>query len=355
MRRFDLRCSKPVSGARLTIWAVIATMLASPAAAQKTDVVVLDDGNRFVGEIKRLDRGLLVLSLNGFNGDASVKWDHVIRLTSDKHMEIQLRAGERVFGTLIESSGEGALRIQTTTGSFETAVADVVIIDPIKDRFWRRLKTNVSTGFSYTKATDVLQFNFGGTVEYRKRRAAAALKMNSIINSKAQEKKKTNSDIQLYGFRFFSNMWFYRGGLTGSRNDELGIDFRGSVSAGLGRAIMYSNRRLFYVSTLLSGNREFTSDGGRTNNLELVLASGYDAYRYDTPKVDVEANLLVYLNLTSWGRYRISHDGLISLELVKDLFWDITHLYYRYDSDPSTTASSKSDYGIVTGVRYKFN
>ncbi len=49
------------------------------------------------------------------------------------------------------------------------------------------------------------------------------------------------------------------------------------------------------------------------------------------------------------------YKSVLSDELLKDLFWDLGQLYYRYDSDPSEFAASKSDWGIVSGLRYKYN
>jgi len=62
-----------------------------------------------------------------------------------------------------------------------------------------------------------------------------------------------------------------------------------------------------------------------------------------------------FVNLTTWGRYRINFDGRISIELgVADLFWDLSQVYYRFDSDPSLAAAGRDDYGFVTGLRYEF-
>ena len=62
-----------------------------------------------------------------------------------------------------------------------------------------------------------------------------------------------------------------------------------------------------------------------------------------------------YVNLTKWGHYRFNFDGRVSIELgVEDLFWDISQIYYRFDSDPSSATASSDDYGFVSGLRYKF-
>ena len=135
----------------------------------------------------------------------------------------------------------------------------------------------------------------------------------------------------------------------------MGIDFRGTLAGGLGRHVIQTNRVHFLISTLLSGNREFTSDGQITNNLELVLDTDLAAFRYDTPKLELDTGLALFYSLTTENRYRVNFDARLSLELgLKDFFWDIGQLYYLYDSEPSDTALSKDDYGVISGLRYKF-
>ena len=330
------------------------SLLATPALAKKTDVAVMDNGNRFVGEIKMLEFGLLDLSLTDVKGRVRIEWEHVIRLTSNKQLGIELRSGQHYFGSLIESSADGVLRIRTDFGEVEIDRTDVVIIEPVKATFWKRLSADVSTGISFTKATDIVQFNFGGLVSYRTVRTLTNLGLNTIITAKSGD-TKTNSDLPLTHFRYFEDKWFLRGETGGNRNDELGIDFRGSLAAGGGRRLIHSNSTLVLVSVSLSANRELTSDDRRTNNLELVFDTTLMAFRYDTPKLEFNTELSVFVNLTTEDRYRVDLDGRISLELIEDLFWDIGQVYFRYDSDPSQTASSRTDWGIVSGLRYKFN
>ena len=71
--------------------------------------------------------------------------------------------------------------------------------------------------------------------------------------------------------------------------------------------------------------------------------------------LSVETSGTQYFNLTTSGRYRFNFDARFSLELgIADLYWDLSQLYFRFDSEPSLDATSRSDYGIVTGLRYKF-
>jgi hypothetical protein len=327
----------------------------SPALAQKTDVVYMDNGNVIIGEVKKLERGLLEFSVDDVKGRLRIEWEHVVRLTSDQQLDIDVGLGRFYLGSLIESSADGKLCIKTGAAELEVELVDVVLIAPIKDSFWKRLEADVTAGFSFTKASDIVQFNLGGSATYRTVKAFSNISLNTIITSKADSGEKTNSDLRASHLRFFKRKWFYLGSAGANRNDEQGIDFRGNLAGGAGRRLLHSNRSILLVSASLSANREYTSDGRKTNNLELAVGTNALAFRHDTPKLEMRSDLTVFVNLTTQGRYRVDYDGLASIELViEDLFWDISQVYYRFDSDPSATAASRHDYGFVTGLRYKF-
>ena len=60
----------------------LAAFLAAPAWARpKTDVVVLDNGDRVSCEIKKLQRGKLTISTDA-SGTITLKWSHVVGLQS---------------------------------------------------------------------------------------------------------------------------------------------------------------------------------------------------------------------------------------------------------------------------------
>ena len=330
----------------------ILSLFSFPCHAKKTDVVRLDNGNEIIGEIKYMDKGLLTFDVEHISNKLKIKWNHVVSLKSKKMLDIDTLRGS-YYGSLIEAKSEGELRIKTADNIVDVKLSDVLFIEPIKDTFLDRLEANLSTGISFTKATDILQLNLGGSVEYRKLESFTVLKLNTILTSKTGEKTKTNANLGLNYNHLLVKRWFYRGDIGFSRNDELGINLRSSLSAGIGKILLHTNRRMFSVAMLLSGNRENTSDGRRTNNLELVIDTKFHSYRHDTPKLDFRTDLALYSNLNVSERYRADWDARLSIELYKDLFWDISQIYFLYDSVPSTTAASTYDFGIISGLRYK--
>lgn len=327
---------------------------AAPATAKKTDVVTMDSGKKFVGEIKKMEFGLLDFSMDEVRNRLDIKWNQVAGVTSTKQLAFDLSNGDRLFGSLVAPSSGGMLRIQTNVGEFEVPISEVVVCEPIKSSFSRRFSADISTGVSFVKSTDILQLNFGGSARYRTTKALTQMTFNSFYTT-TDDETSSNGDFPVTHYRFFKGAWFYRGDLSASHNDELGIDFRGTVGGGFGNRLVHSNQAMVTVSTLLLGNREYTNDDSKSNFLELVLDTGLLMFRYDSPKLEFYLRLTGFLNLTTWGRYRINSNARFSFELFKDLFWDLGQLYYRYDSDPSDLASSKSDWGIVSGLRLKYN
>ncbi len=74
-------------GAALALMGAIA-----PLQAQKTDVVVLINGNRITGEVKDLSHGKLDYSTDDM-GRLSIEWTKVVRLSSPRPFEADTQVG----------------------------------------------------------------------------------------------------------------------------------------------------------------------------------------------------------------------------------------------------------------------
>ena len=83
---------------------------AFPASArEKTDVVILRNGDHLTGEIKGMERGKLDFNTDDI-GRISIEWDKVVdRLTTTHQYEAELRSGDRTDGAL-SSPADGRAR-----------------------------------------------------------------------------------------------------------------------------------------------------------------------------------------------------------------------------------------------------
>ena len=95
---------------------ILSQLMSLPALGRdKTDVIILKNGDHITGEIKSLARGKMSLSTDSM-GTVSIEWEDVERVTSQWVFEVETETGLRTFGSLspaaeprtIEVIGEGS-------------------------------------------------------------------------------------------------------------------------------------------------------------------------------------------------------------------------------------------------------
>ena len=82
----------------------------------KTDVVILKNGDHITGEIKSLDRGKMSLS-TGYMGTVQIEWEDVAQVTSQWPFEVETETGLRIFGSLSPAAESETMEILGEEGS----------------------------------------------------------------------------------------------------------------------------------------------------------------------------------------------------------------------------------------------
>src|SRR6188474_897204 len=115
------------------------------AFAQKTDKVALKNGDTVTGEIKYMKFGMLKFDMTG-PGKIDIKWEEIVKIRSDKKLQITMRNGD-VWITTLDSMFK----------TREVILDDLVEIVKIKDKFLQRLDGDFNLGFNYAKSTENTQ------------------------------------------------------------------------------------------------------------------------------------------------------------------------------------------------------
>ena len=102
---------------------LVVALAISAAAHGQSDIALFRNGDRLTGEIKSLDRGRVSFD-TPTTGVINLEWDDIDQLFSTTTFEVTLESGERIYGTLAETTGDGEVRVQTATGPMEPADAD---------------------------------------------------------------------------------------------------------------------------------------------------------------------------------------------------------------------------------------
>ncbi|MEJ2385096.1 MAG: DUF481 domain-containing protein [Xanthomonadales bacterium] len=332
----------------------LVALLTSPIAwAEKTDIVVLKNGDKITGEVKGLERGKLEFSTDSM-GTVSIEWEDIQTVISSTGQAIELANGQRFYGPLQKSENTDMVQIQTDEGAVGLGITDVVNMYPVESGFWDRMDFSTSLGFSWDKASDIGKYSIGADAEYRHPDYITSAGFSSEITSASGDGQTTSrSNINGRHLRFRQNKRFTAWFANVEKNDELGIKLRALLGAGYGWVPIRSNRNLLMLTAGLDVNQEYPKQGDPETNVEGVGVLNYEYFKYSDPERRFSSTFTVFPSLTDWGRVRADFKTNLDIEFVSDFFW-VLSLFANYDSRPISENASKSDFGVNSSLRYKF-
>jgi hypothetical protein len=313
------------------------------------DIVTLYNGDRITGEIKHLYGGLLEYSTDGM-GTVKIEWQEIARVESRFHYEVRTSTGDRLFGSIEPGERPGQLRVTHSEGAHELEWLEVVELRPVEDSLLDRLDVYLSAGYSYSKASDVGETNFTTAVSYEDERSRVGFNGRTVLTNKDDQTTYHNRyDLTRSLWRDRSD--FFRSlGVTYEDNDELDLDHRVSLGAGLGRYFIDTHRSRLLGIAGLQVTTENSAGSGETQNVELFATSDFALWQFNTPELDLNLRFNLYPSLTESGRLRSDTDLILRWEIVKDLFFDISAWA---TTDNQAESDAQVDYGITTGLGWE--
>jgi len=336
---------------------------AGDALAQKTDVVILVNGDNITGEIKSLERGRLDYSTDDA-GRLKIQWDKILRVTSNRFYEVEMSSGVKYFGTLASSGVDGELVVQLTM-SDTLPIARVVHIVPVLGRFVDRLKAFLDVGFSLAKANKNLTLSADAEIAYRGTKWGSSVAANSYFQSQSETDGTTRAKVQLNGVRYLPNRWSGVSFVSAEQNEEQHLDLRATFGLGGGNRISQTNSHELVLGAGAVVTREMYSDttsGGAVAdtasfNLEAMLAFSWEAFRFDSPKLDFSTSLTTFPSISALGRIRAELNLRIKYEVFSDFnvglsFWD------SFDSRPPAQEGEQrqvsNDYTVSLTIGWSY-
>ena len=324
----------------------------STAYAEKTDVVILKNGDDLTGEVKQLDFGLLNFSTDHM-GTINIEWDEIVSLTAlNQYFRLEREDGRLMYGKIDSDTLNNKILVLLDTVRIPLDFDEIVRITPIKESVWDRFDLNMDLGYSYTKASTVSQLSFSGKASYRAYRNSLQMNWTNITTEQQDKPQTNNRDVTLQAKRIFKNKWFLNSGVGAQQNTELGLDLRLSWSSGIGRNLIQTNHSLFLSSGGISVNREWAQSTENAYNLEGIISVEFYRFIYQSPKMSLDSYFDVYPNLTDFGRIRTELEIKLKWEIIADLYWNLT---FKSSSDnrPPSGENANIDYNVIVSFGWK--
>jgi len=329
-------------------------------ARDKTDVLIMKNGDHMMCEVKGLDAGVLYVSFDYIDGTASVDWSKVARLESQQLFVVKTEDGSVYMGTLRtpETAADRPVRIQVVKEPDQEQlleVSQIVQMIATSDKFWQRFNGEVGFGVIYSKGNQSTQYSLSSETAYVRERWSAGASFDSNLSSSSGTNASTRNSLILSARHLMrQNNWFYSGLASFLQSSEQGISLQSTYGGGVGRYLKNTNRASI---ALLGGvayqktdyKQSSTSLTGQNVAAALIYAEAR-LFKFSKTNLNVTAALLPAFS--DPGRVRFGTNAAYYIKIVSNLKWNVS-FYGNWDNRPPPGFSG-SDYGTSSGLTWTF-
>jgi hypothetical protein len=303
-------------------------------ARSQHDSLVLNNGDIIVGEIKSMEKGVVIIETGYSKNDFSVEWSGIKEIYSKAIFMVTLSDGRKINGSL-QSTEEGKKVLITGSDEkkIEAALNDIVFLKGIKSDFWSRLSASIDAGFSLSKANNLQQFTVNSSIGYTADKWMLDFYYTMVNSSQDSVESTKRTDAGLNYKYSLKRHWFFASSLNFLSNTEQALKLRSMGKVGIGNYLVHTNRSYWGLSAGFSYNNEsFTNGTASRNSLEAY--AGTELNLFDIGDLSLYTSLYAYPGLTESGRLRTDFKIDTKYDLPRDFYiklgWTL-----NYDNRPA--------------------
>lgn len=358
---FRLRCSQyTFSWSKIMHWSCLFFLLSmqlfiSPCRclSQPKDTLYFYNETKIVGELLTIRLGRIEFDADDI-GIVKVKNNKVQSINATSHsFRIETVDGNEIQGYLTRSNKPGMVFVNTATGSVDAIIENITELVNYGKTFKSRLVGNFSTGFTYTKSSEIGRFNLDGLIKYNTNKGITQLKGDMIITYDSVQSSTERANLAASHSHTFAPLWDAIFILKYQRNLELGLERRWQQALGVGRQILINQHQQVTVVGGVAINQEYNEEEGEINTTEAMLQAYYNLYSFAKPNITLSFYESMFVSIKDEDRYRLDGDITLDYEVMADFYISL-QFYHNFDSSPPATDEPNIDYGFVAGLRYKF-
>ena len=330
-------------------------------ARDKTDVLVMKNGDRLTGEIKGLDEGVLYVSFDYILGTSSVQWSKVAYIESKQLFIVKTTDGSAYTGSLSTAETEEKRPVKIVvieSPGKETVLprSEIVKMGGTSERFWQRFSGELNTGIIYSKGNENTQFSLGADVAYLRERWSSSVSYNSSLSSSSgAESAATRNQLTVTGMHLLPwKNYFYLGLGSFLQSSEQDIRLQSTVGGGIGRYLKNTNHATIAIIGGLAWqgtNYKPLTQPVPTQNLAAVLI-GTEMKFFRFNKTNLSVTATAFPAITEPGRVFFNTNATYYIKITGDLSWNVS-FYGNWDNQPPPHLSG-SDYGTSSGLSFTF-
>lgn len=341
---------------------ILATAFAMPIWGRpQIDKIVMKNGDQLTCEIKKLERGVLYVSFEYVDGTVSMAWLKVAHVESSQLFIVHTAGGAVYWGGLRtpDTPADQPVQIEVVdTNEQATPLRETNIVEMNQSSAspWRRLSGNVSSGLSYTRGNNSTQYNLSTQLYYRATRWGVKSDYSSSLSANSGSPTTTRNQATFTGYKLLRHSnWFVGGVGNVLQSAHQGIDRQSTLGTGIGRFLTNSNRsRISLLGGFAWQGTRYSGESAPPGRQDLIVglaSANIQLFRFKKTELDLSA--LAYPTISQRGRVRSSVNTSYRIQIINNLWWNIT-AYGNWDNQPPAGLAG-SDFGATSGITYSFN
>jgi len=340
----ETRTSRPLI-ASLTALLLLGGTLATSSSA---DVIVLDNGSRFTGTVTGL-AGDTVTITSDYADPIKIKRDRIIRITTDKPVDVHLKSGEVLKGAL--NTGEGE-RVSVEPGEGRGAATidwkNVAAINPPPIKNW---SGNVSVAGNYqTGNTDRSALAAGVDALWQGERDRFGLRFLYGIAEEDGSLTSRSAFGALKFDHFFTKKFYGYLGVEMLNDKFKDLNLRTVIGPGVGYQVWDDPIKSL---ALEAGIAYFSEDLKKGKDNRWLTARLAGNFRYQlTDSIVFTDQLVLYPSLETMSDFKMRNEAAIATALGSRWSLRLANIL-DYDNDPPTGVKS-TDSNFLLGLQYGF-
>jgi hypothetical protein len=315
------------------------------------DTVTFINGDVMMGEVKKMNRGILQAETEYSDSDFEIEWEKVVAIRTQSQYMITLTGGKKYYGRLYSLSDS---TVQILTMPFEPVVAniqDIVDLESYDDKFKDRFSASFDVGFDLARARNLQRLNGTLNIGYQADKWSTDASFNVLRSTQDESDDIQRTEAHL-SFRYvLPKRWYAIGSLSELSNTEQNLIARVNAQGGLGRFLARSNRLYWGAKLGINRNNElYSNETEDRQSWEGYF--GTELNLYNLGDLNLLLHIMVYPSITEGGRWRSDEKLEIKYDLPLDFYVKLG-ISLNYDNQPAEDANNL-DYLLQLGFGWEW-
>lgn len=333
---------------------IIIIFISFNSVKAQNDTIVLQNGNTLVGELKEMQKGVLILKTGYSDSDFKVKWKKVKTVhTETKHL-LSVKPGKRYNGSIKPADSLQAYIVDRKDTLHKTRLKDILYVREIKTGSLSKFSGELSVGYNFTKAQRTTELSIRTRLSYQSDRWTISGKYDDIRSTRKNSSAVERTEGSINFNYILKNNWFTITEVSAFSNTEQNISLRILALQGIGKMIFQTEKLYWSGQAGITYNDE---DFKSTSDVEFKRSAeafvGTELNLFDIKDFSLLTRAMVYPGISESGRWRIDYNIDLKYDLPLDFFLKLGYSL-NYDNKPVANAAS-TDYIFQTTIGWDFN